>query len=101
VHVVVTLVVDLIRVEVWMLKNPLYQVFQLSSVGIVSTEVVLQHAFAPFKDIGCIRIQVGGLQPLQPPELSGLEPPPAAARECLALAVQCQQRQCKRHVLQQ
>ena len=32
--------------EFWMVKNPLYQVFQLSSVGIVSTEVVLQNAFA-------------------------------------------------------
>ncbi len=33
--------------EFWMVKNPLYQVFQLSSVGIASTEVVLQNAFAP------------------------------------------------------
>jgi hypothetical protein len=48
VHVVVTLVhvvVDLIRVEVWMVMSPLFQVFQLSSVGIVSMEVVLQNAF--------------------------------------------------------
>ncbi len=43
----VHVVVDLIRAEVWMVKNHLYQVFQLCSVGIVSTEVVLQNAFAP------------------------------------------------------
>jgi hypothetical protein len=39
--------VNLIRVEVWMVKNPLYQIFQLGSVGIVFTGMVLQDAFAP------------------------------------------------------
>jgi hypothetical protein len=33
---------------------------------------------------------VASLQPLPLPALSSLEPPQAAARECLALAVQCQ-----------
>ena len=43
----VHVMVNLIRVEVWMVKNPLYQIFQLSSVGIVFTDMVLQDAFAP------------------------------------------------------
>ncbi len=42
--------------EAWMVKNPLYQVFQLSSVGIVSA--------GPRHLVG------EDLQPLQPPELS-------------------------------
>ena len=35
-----------IRVEVWMVKNPLYQILQLTRVGTVFTDVFLQNAFA-------------------------------------------------------
>ena len=42
----VHVVVDLIRIEVWMVKNSLYQIFQLRSVDIVFTDMVLQDAFA-------------------------------------------------------
>jgi hypothetical protein len=38
--------VDLIRIEVWVVKNKLYQIFQLSSIGIVLTDLVLQNVFA-------------------------------------------------------
>ncbi len=43
----VHVVVDLIRVEVWRVMNPLYQIFSLGSAGILLTDVVLQDAFAP------------------------------------------------------
>ncbi len=43
----VHVMVNLIRLEVWMVKNPLYQIFQLSSVGMVLTDMVLQDASAP------------------------------------------------------
>jgi hypothetical protein len=42
----VQVVVDFIRVEVWMVKNPLYQILQLTRVGTVFTDVFLQNAFA-------------------------------------------------------
>ncbi len=58
-----------------------------SRVVTVFTDVVLQNAFALCEDIGCI---------LQPPAPSWLKPPPAAARECLAGAAQCQLHTCKR-----
>ncbi len=43
----VHVVVDLIRVEVWMVKDPLYQIFQLYCVDIVLTYVFLQNVFSP------------------------------------------------------
>ena len=42
----VQVVVDFSRVEVWMVKHPLYQILQLSSVGTVFTDVFLHNAFA-------------------------------------------------------
>jgi hypothetical protein len=42
----VQVVVDFIRVEVWMVKNPLYQMLHLTSVVTVYSEVFLQNAFA-------------------------------------------------------
>ncbi len=39
-------VVDLICVEVWMVKDPLYQIFQFYCVDIVLTYVFLQNVFA-------------------------------------------------------
>ena len=53
----VHIVVDLISIEVWMVKNSLYQIFQLSSIGTVFTDMFLQNAFARGEDFGCIHIQ--------------------------------------------
>ena len=53
----VQVVVDFIRVEVSMVKNPLYQIFQLTGVVTVFTDVFLQNAIALCEDVGCIHIQ--------------------------------------------
>ena len=42
----VQIVVDICSVEVWVVKNLLYQILQLSSVVTVLTDVFLQNAFA-------------------------------------------------------
>ncbi len=54
----VHVVVDLIYVEVWMVKDHLYQISQFCCVDIVLTNVILiQNVFAQWEDIGCIHIQ--------------------------------------------
>ncbi len=44
---IVHVVVDLICIKVWMVKDHLYQIFQFCCVDIVLTNLILQNAFAP------------------------------------------------------
>ncbi len=64
----VHIMVDLICIEIWMVNDPLYMVFQFSCVDIVSTDVFLKNAFALREDVGSIHVQrwqVFCLYPLQ------------------------------------
>jgi hypothetical protein len=40
----VHIMVELICIKIWMVKDPLYKVFQFSCVGIVSTDVPFKNA---------------------------------------------------------